>query len=706
MRNEKQEMIGVSSSSKSGIQSVVRLTSLIRVAILALSFVLFFPYHSFAQDNGSTIQVGIFQNYPIVFLDDSEVPRGLYVDLLREIANSEKWDIQFVPGTWFEGIERLRSAEIDLMTSIAYLDEREVYMDFSHENVLTMWGQVYVHRDSDIQNVLDLQGETIAILKGGINGINFMTIVSNFDIQCEFRVVDSYAEVAELVASGSVPAGVINNIHGYEQEEQYAIRRSPIVFSPFSLLLAVPEGKNHYLLETIDSYLAKWKSDPESPYYSITAKWFGQTRREVLPDWVFRALFFGGGLLLLVAAWVLILRHQVKVRTKDLTESRERSRRSEERFRIIMEQSPLGIQIMTTDGRIVQVNDAYEKLWGITLEDVREYNILQDEQAKSLGLMPYIERAFAGEALSLPPVEYDPRKTVKKGRRRWIQSHIYSIEDQSGEIRNVVMMHEDITDRVWAEQEKLASEAHLRQSQKLESIGTLASGVAHEVNNPLMGIINYAELLKDEPTDEQAVQYADGIIKEGNRVATIVQNLLSFARQDKETHSPANIKDIIDVSLSLVGATLRKDQIELELDVPDDLPKVKCRSQQIEQVVINLLTNARDALNLRYPGFDENKILSITVRPLEKDGAAWIRTTIEDHGAGIPEDSLERIFDPFFTTKPRDEGTGLGLSVSYGIMKEHHGELTVESKEGSYTRFHVDLLVDNDWTLRDQEERE
>ncbi|KKL50999.1 hypothetical protein LCGC14_2299910, partial [marine sediment metagenome] len=243
---------------------------LMPTVFLALLFLLLFQNHAFAQANGSTIRVGIFQNHPIVFIDDDGVPQGLYIDLLREIANDEGWDIQFVPGTWTEGLERLRSSEIDLMTSIAYLEEREVYMDFSHENVLTMWGQVYVHQDSDIQDILDLQGGTVAILNGGINGINFMDMVGKFDIQCEFIVAGSYAEVAELVASGDVVAGVINNVHGYEQEKQYTIRRSPIIFNPFSLLFAVPEGKNSHLLQTIDSYLAKWKSDPESPYYGIT----------------------------------------------------------------------------------------------------------------------------------------------------------------------------------------------------------------------------------------------------------------------------------------------------------------------------------------------------------------------------------------------------------------------------------------------------
>jgi signal transduction histidine kinase len=240
-------------------------------------------------------------------------------------------------------------------------------------------------------------------------------------------------------------------------------------------------------------------------------------------------------------------------------------------------------------------------------------------------------------------------------------------------------------------------EAALRQSQKLESIGTLASGVAHEINNPLMGMMNYAELVKDTTRDAKAIEYLSEIEHEGNRIATIVRNLLSFARQDKEEHSPARIADIISDSLSLVGSTLRKDQIALELDIPDGLPQVKCRSQQIQQVIINLLANAHDALIARYPEYDENKLIRVTARSFERDGEDWIRTTIEDHGAGVSEDKVQRIFDPFFTTKPRHKGTGLGLSVSYGIVKEHHGELSVESKHDEYTRFHIDLRVNNGW---------
>ncbi len=246
-----------------------------------------------------------------------------------------------------------------------------------------------------------------------------------------------------------------------------------------------------------------------------------------------------------------------------------------------------------------------------------------------------------------------------------------------------------------AERKRRAVEGQLRQSQKLESIGTLASGIAHEINNPLMGVINYAELLKDKARDEEDHGFIEGIIREGNRVATIVRNLLSFARQDKETHSPALIGDIVEQALSLTAAVLRRDGITVDVAIPDDLPALRCRSQQIEQVIINLVANARDALNERYSGYDDGKLLKIAAEIVTKEGARWIDTTIEDRGTGIPTEQVERIFDPFFTTKPRDEGTGLGLSVSYGIVKEHQGNLWVESEVGEYTRFHVELRLED-----------
>lgn len=283
---------------------------------------------------------------------------------------------------------------------------------------------------------------------------------------------------------------------------------------------------------------------------------------------------------------------------------------------------------------------------------------------------------------------------------RWLLSCGRPLRSDSGRVVRYLGVVMDITERKRLEHERIALEAQIRHQQKLESIGTLASGVAHEINNPINGILNYAQLIQDRlPGDSPLTEFTGEIMRETQRVATIVRNLLTFARNEKQNHSPARISDIIEAVLSLVRTVLRHDQITLNIDVPTDLPEVKCRSQQIEQVIMNLVTNARDALNERYPGHHPDKILNLKARASEKSGRRWIRITAEDHGTGIPPAVRDRIFDPFFTTKGRNHGTGLGLSISHGIVQEHHGEWSVESEYGRYTRMHVDLPADNGWDL-------
>jgi PAS domain S-box-containing protein len=194
----------------------------------------------------------------------------------------------------------------------------------------------------------------------------------------------------------------------------------------------------------------------------------------------------------------------------------------------------------------------------------------------------------------------------------------------------------NIARRVEAEEINQRLETQLRQQQKLEALGILAGGVAHEINNPISGILNLAELLEGrEDLDERAHDFARRIIKETHRVATIVKNLLSFARQDQERHSLVRPADIIADTVSLIAAVLRKDQIELTVDRPAGMPLVRCRAQQLQQVLMNLLTNARDALNERYPGFHDDKKIRITPAVIEKAGQRWLRLCVEDHGSGI-----------------------------------------------------------------------
>ncbi|MDP8218648.1 MAG: ATP-binding protein [Candidatus Theseobacter exili] len=258
-----------------------------------------------------------------------------------------------------------------------------------------------------------------------------------------------------------------------------------------------------------------------------------------------------------------------------------------------------------------------------------------------------------------------------------------------GNITGAVIVFRNITD-------KRELEMHLRQQQKLTSIGTLASGIAHEINNPINIIMNYGQLILDgSKNDGDNAVNAREIISECERIAAIVRNLLSFASQEKESHSLSKTSDILDASLLLIKKVLQKDQITLSINIPDDLPMIFCRSQQIQQVIMHLITNAHCALNMRYPEFNENKILIISACQISKNDRNWLRITVEDHGLGVSPKTIEHIFDPLFTSRSIDTGTGLGLFVSQGIAKEHGGSLAVESHTNEYTRFHLDLPLNS-----------
>lgn len=355
------------------------------------------------------------------------------------------------------------------------------------------------------------------------------------------------------------------------------------------------------------------------------------------------------------------------------------------------------ISIINNKGMISYISPNIEKWFGWTQEEMIGRNSFELINPESFEFTIEDLAKFMRVPNLTNTIEVEYR--CKDRSFKDVELTVINLIDDSN-INGILLNYHDISERKKLEKDKLITDAYMTNQQKLESIGTLAGGVAHEINNPINGIMNYTQLIIDESKfNADTLQYLNEITFESKRISEIVKNLLHFSRHDKQEHSLARIVDIIERTLMLIKTIIKQDQIILEVDIPKELPNIKCRSQQIQQVLMNLLTNARDTLNEKYPNYNENKICKLYCKKYNKDNKEWIRVTVEDHGNGINKDILDKIFVPFFTTKDREHGTGLGLSISYGIVKDHHGDLTVDTKIGEYTKFNLDLPVDNGWDI-------
>jgi signal transduction histidine kinase len=353
----------------------------------------------------------------------------------------------------------------------------------------------------------------------------------------------------------------------------------------------------------------------------------------------------------------------------------EERKRSEEKLR--SEQRKLRIVLNAMGEGMYIVNRRYEIEYQNTLLD-RDYG-------KELDI-PCYEKYLNSER---PCPDCYIQETIQSGGIRQVEvalddgknyELIFSpFADVDGETKAIVLWY-DITERK-------EMEAEAKRVEHLASIGELAAGVAHEINNPINGIISVAEIIKDQLEEKnEDGTLADRIIDESDRIAKIVQNLLSFSRNRSGNYRPCRLEAILSDALGLVESQMLKEGITISVDVPHDLSPVNGQSQEIQQVFLNLLSNARYALNLKYPERDDNKRLEISGECVENENESIVRMIFYDMGTGIKNELLDQICNPFFSTKPKGQGTGLGLSISHGIMKGHGGRLAFHSVPGEYTK--------------------
>ena len=249
--------------------------------------------------------------------------------------------------------------------------------------------------------------------------------------------------------------------------------------------------------------------------------------------------------------------------------------------------------------------------------------------------------------------------------------------------QRVLVCIEDITERKQAEEREKQLQQQLNLSSRLASIGELAAGVAHEISNPLTGILGFSERLMRKSTDEEVSRDLEIIHNEAQRVAKVVGNLLTFARRREPKKEYSDINDILQQALELRAYELKTSDIEVVTSLAPGLPRTMADFHQIQEVFLNIIFNAEQAMSEANGG---GKLSVKTQRTGD-----YIRISFADDGPGIPAEQLDKVFDPFFTTRGEKGGTGLGLSLCHGIVAEHAGKIYAKSKPGKGTTFFVEL---------------
>ena len=399
---------------------------------------------------------------------------------------------------------------------------------------------------------------------------------------------------------------------------------------------------------------------------------------------------------------------------RDITEQMKAEKalhESEQRFRQLAENLREVFWLSSLDGsQIYFISPAYEEIWGRS----RESLIAQPESWLDAahpedreGVLVNFEKQSRGEF-----VEYEYRIVRPDGEIRWIEAHVFPVRNKEGEIYRCAGSAQEITKRKRAEALAELQQQQLIQADKMASLGILVSGVAHEINNPNNFIMLNGEILSmawqnvmpilqkyyEENGDfllagmpytrahEKIGQLISGISEGAMRIGKIVEALGGFARQDAgDLDQSVDPNAVVESAMVIVNNLIRKSTHHPSVELEENLPKIRGNKQQLEQVIINLITNSCQALQ------SPQKCLFVSTSYNETSDLITIR--VRDEGEGIPPENLNHIIEPFFTTKRDTGGTGLGLSVSYNIVKNHGGHLHFTSRFGKGTTATVMLPV-------------
>jgi PAS domain S-box-containing protein len=603
---------------------------------------LFLTCISLYADEPRLVRVGAFNFYPGIFRDTDGVIKGFYVDSLAEVAGRENIRFEYVWGSWSEGLERIKSGEVDILTSVAYTPERALFMDYAKTPLLTVWSELYVPLKSEIDSITDIQGKKVALMKGDFNAGNFISMVERFHITVQTVEVTSFDEVFKAVADKTADAGVVNCTFGAAKQREYGIRSTGVVFNPFDIFFTAAKGRNSDLIEMLDKYLTNWKHQENSIYNRSRQKWsHGNVGAiEIIPEWIKYSAAVLGLMVVVFFSFTILLKIKVQHATEDILKREELLKESESKLRSYIHNSPDGVFVADSEGKYLEVNPAAESITGYSENELLKMSIpdLLNPETIDQDIKHFYTLKETGHVSS--EFEY----LNKNGKKRWWSVDAVKLSDMRylGFVKDITnrKLAEEKIKNLLSEKELLLKEVHHRIKNNMNTIKGLLTLQLHSMDDPVC-----SSHLSDVE----------------NRIQSMI--ILYDKLYCSQNYRELSIKDYIEnLAVEIIYNFPNRDIVKLETDIEDFILNVQLLAP-LGIIVNELLTNImKHAFTGRNSGI-------VKISSYMKNNTATL--IINDNGKGLPEGTGFQ------------DSTGFGLNLVNMLIQQMDGKIDVQVNEGT-----------------------
>lgn len=653
-----------------------------------------------------TLRVGVYNNSPKINVTPEGKTEGIFHDVMQAIAGREGWTIQYVPGTFSEGLARLSAGEIDLMTDVALSSEREKLYRFHKEPVLASWNQIYARRDSGIRSLLDLSGKRIAVLQGSVQQDYVQQMIGGFSINATLVPEPDFESAFQAVVQGRADAVVTNRFYGARHAAASELDDTAIIFNPSQLYFAGSKSLDLEVLAAIDRGLLELKKNSASAYFRSIERWTTGDLRTVLPAWLKWAVLAVLVLLLASIAWGMALRRTAA----RLQQSEQRQRQLANELERVLENSLDVICIFDADLRFLRASEASLKVWGYRPDELigRPYVDLvppQDREA-TLSVAQQVREGHAARDLESRSLRKDGSVVHIVWSAVWspTEQRLYGVARDDSERRQLLS---ELQQRAQAlEQSTLQLEVAKDAAEAADRTKSVfLATMSHELRTPLNSIIGFTGIvvqgLAGPLNAEQAKQL--GMVRDSARhLLALINDVLDISKIEAGelvvVSEPFDLAASIRKVSGIVAPLAAAKGLSLEVTVSPSVGRMIGDMRRVEQILLNLLGNA-----IKFTESGSVKFSASLIDQWQPDAMAGLKTAdamsaapraavslqITDTGIGIQPQDIPLLFKPFrqvdSALSRKHDGTGLGLAICRRLASLMGGQIEVSSvwREGS-----------------------